>query len=100
MKLRAALLSLGAVLGGCPLLNAVDLSKPLCRSSDLAPSTNPELMPDEAVVVVVCEAGRTTTRDARGQVYTRSWTERMQCDLHNLADAPRSVALRSCVRSR
>ena len=98
MKLRTALISVAATLGGCPLLRQVDLSEPLCRSSDLAPGVDPALMPDQSLVVVVCEAGRTTARNARGEIYTREWKERMQCDV--LADSPRSVALRSCSRSR
>lgn len=100
MKIRTALLSLGAALSGCPLAIALDLSEPLCRASDLAPSVDPEQMPDEAIVVVVCEVGRVTTRDKHGQVFTRRWIEQTECDLRDLTDAVRGVGLRGCPRSR
>ena len=101
MKLRAALLSLGAALGSCPLVNAVDLdlSRPLCSSADLAPALESGSPGEPVVVITTCEAGSATTRDSAGQTYTRSWRETLRCDLH-LTGAARGVALRACPRSR
>ena len=101
MKLRAIVLSLGAALGSCPVLNAVDLdlSRPLCSSADLGPAVESGPPGEPIVVVTTCEAGRATTRDSAGQTYTRTWRETVQCDLH-LTEVARGVALRACPRSR
>ena len=101
MKLRAVILSLGAALGSCPLLNTVDLnlSQPLCSSADLAPAVESGSPGEPVVVITTCEAGSATTRDSAGQTYTRTWRETLKCDLH-LTEVARGVALRACPRNR
>ena len=102
MKLRTALVGLTAALGGCPLLRAVDLhrSEPLCTAADLIATPEADSADAPVVVITTCSAGTVRTRDRAQQIYTRTWRETLQCDLH-LTDAARAVAtLRACPQSR
>ena len=100
MKSTTVLIGLLAALGGCSLLDRATGAEALCRASDLESDLGLERMPDQSVVVTICEAGRTSTRDARGRAYVREWRETISCDATSLAEAPRTASVRSCLGGR